>query len=424
MSFFISFKNQNSKKIFWSGIIANVIDHYDSSLYVFLAPIIAHLFFPSEDVVVQLIMAYGLLSTSFITRPLGSVYFGNLARKYGPKQALSLSLTGMALFTAMMSVIPTYQIAGWVAPACLVVIRMGQGFFAAGENTISGLYIIENQDEKYSARTSSIYQSSIIAGNCIASFAATLVGYSSNPDLMFRLPFVIGSLICLFGFYLRICIADNYIPDNEKQFDIMHAFSVIKKNKFLVFNISCVSGFSFICYSLAFIFLNSYIPKINPNINVKQLLAINTALMLLDMILLPISGYLADKFNSTKYMTICAILMIISLFPIFYSIPYLSISQIILIRLWFVILGLMFTTPIYTWINQVAGDKNKYILNGVGYSLGIEVFGRQTTFICLSIWHITNIYYAPVIYIMFINLLAIFSLLWTNKKNHISYDQK
>ena len=75
----------------WSLLVGNALDHFDSALYGLLAPILAPLFFPHHDPVVQLILAYSVLGTSLITRPLGAFIFGVWAHKSNPMRVLSFS---------------------------------------------------------------------------------------------------------------------------------------------------------------------------------------------------------------------------------------------------------------------------------------------------------------------------------------------
>ena len=77
-------------------LFGNVVDHFDTSLYVFLAPLLAPLFFPNEDKVIGLIMAYSVFATTIITRPLGIYIFSIIAQNKGPNLSLSLSLIGVA----------------------------------------------------------------------------------------------------------------------------------------------------------------------------------------------------------------------------------------------------------------------------------------------------------------------------------------
>lgn len=88
-------------------------------------------------------MIYGLKSTSLITRPLGAIFFGRLVLKYQIKNILAITLSGVAVCTFLIGIIPTYADIGIYAPIILTIIRSLQGFFAAGEHSIAAFFIIQ-----------------------------------------------------------------------------------------------------------------------------------------------------------------------------------------------------------------------------------------------------------------------------------------
>ncbi|EOB10371.1 Proline/betaine transporter [Rickettsia prowazekii str. GvF12] len=95
-----------------------------------------------------LILTYSVLATSLFTRPIGSYFFGVIAKKYGSIFALSHSLIGIAYTTVLIGLIPSHAQIGWFAPLLLVVLRILQGIYSEGECAIAQLVILENKEEK------------------------------------------------------------------------------------------------------------------------------------------------------------------------------------------------------------------------------------------------------------------------------------
>ena len=157
-----------------SLLIANILDHFDTALYSFLAPLLGAIFFPPADPVVQLIMAYSLLATSLFTRPFGTYLFGTLACKWGPERSLSYSLLGASVLTFLIGCLPSYDAIGWLAPAILIFIRLGRGLCAAGESTIAKLYILENKNTVQAFTASYWYNASTMGGIILASAVSTV----------------------------------------------------------------------------------------------------------------------------------------------------------------------------------------------------------------------------------------------------------
>lgn len=71
------------------GSIGSALEWYDFTLYVYLAPVLADLLFPSSDPLDGLLATYGVFAAGFLMRPLGAVFFGNLGDTRGRKAALS-----------------------------------------------------------------------------------------------------------------------------------------------------------------------------------------------------------------------------------------------------------------------------------------------------------------------------------------------
>jgi len=71
-----------------AGCVGNVLEWYDFALYGFFAPVIAKLFFPSDNQITGLLATFGIFAVGFLMRPVGAVIFGILGDKLGRKKAL------------------------------------------------------------------------------------------------------------------------------------------------------------------------------------------------------------------------------------------------------------------------------------------------------------------------------------------------
>src|SRR5690606_14829128 len=92
-----------------------------------------HLFFPTGDATVSLLASFAVFGAAMVARPLGAVFFGHLGDKRGRKVTLVGALLTMGIATFLIGVLPTFQVVGFLAPALLVVLRLGQGFALGGE---------------------------------------------------------------------------------------------------------------------------------------------------------------------------------------------------------------------------------------------------------------------------------------------------
>ena len=397
--------------LFISTVIGNVLDHYDSALYVYLAPFLVPIFFPKSDPVVGLILIYGLKFTGIITRPFGAMLFGHLAAKYPIKNVLAITLMGVAICTFCLGIIPGYNHIGIFAPILLCIVRAVQGMFASGEHSIASLFLIEQtkNDQRY-GRASSYYLCSTMGGTLSASFAAMLVSNSRNHEFYWRIAFMLGLVTGIIGVIIRVFNSPEVLENGPiKQNNFKNSVSFLGENKLKLFKISIFASFSFLTYTLPFVFLNNFIPLVS-DIKFNDLLIHNTILLAIDILMIPIFGILADKFSYSKIMFFSACALAVTIMPIFYILPMLTLMQITLIKTWIIILGVAFVAPLNALLLKLTQGQQKYLISGVGYSLGTEILGRNIPVICLLLWKITNNTLAPALYILLICIATAITL--------------
>ncbi|ASX27783.1 MFS transporter [Rickettsia sp. MEAM1 (Bemisia tabaci)] len=423
-------KNSLSKRDI-SILIGNALDHFDTALYGFLAPLLAGIFFSNHDKIVALILTYSVLTTSLFTRPIGSYFFGVIAKKYGGVFALSHSLIGVALTTALIGLIPSHAQIGWLAPLLLVVIRTMQGIYSEGECAIAKLFILENKEEKKAFKASYLYNTSTMVGIIFASFISTIVLNTEYNDY-WRVCFIFGGLTALVGYFLRksspplssttsLCqsrVGGNPVIKKYKFFSwipayagltIHHDLLTIWNNKLNIIRISFAIGFSYMTYIVPFVFMNSFIPLIT-DISLETMMKFNTEFLIFDMIMIPVIGNLTKKFHYLKILRGTLILMILSLIPLWWFLNNSSICYVNFVRIFIILAGVSFLAPLNCWLNDLFKTADKYMLVGIGSSIGSSLIGRLTPSTCLMLWHITNSSISIAFYITVISLVALWCI--------------
>lgn len=344
--------------------------------------------------------------------------FGHLATKHSVSNLLALTLTGVAICTFFMGIIPSHAQIGILAPLLLILLKSIQGIFASGEHSLAALFVLEHvEDDKKCGKASSYYLCSTMAGTMLASLAATLVSRSLDPTFYWRIAYITGLLTAIAGIWLRITLqykAPDLIDLSK------NSFTSINLHKTTLIKVIVVNGFSFLTYTLPFVFLNSFIPLFT-NIKTDELLAHNTILVTIDIMLLPIFGMFIDKFNYSKWMAIMSFLLTVTIIPLFLSLPNLDIMQITYVKFWILVIGVAFVAPLNAWLFQMIKGNIKYLINGFGYAVGTELLGRNIPVICLILWEYTHTLVAPALYIAFICLLTtivlVIDVIYTKSKN-------
>lgn len=386
-------------------LVGNILDHFDTALYGFMAPFIAPLIFPKHDPIISLMLAYGLLSTSLITRPLGSYLAAKYVTRWGASKILALTLLGVALCTGAMGLVPIHSDIGILSPLFFAFIRALQGLFAAAEHTIAGLLLIQQTPPVSQGRASSFFHSSSVLGILMASAATTLI-YTFYPQSswMWRVPFIFGFFTGLVSLWMRLTFigikVDHQLSPNPLK--VRHKL-YSKDNMKTFLKVIVASGFTYLTYAVPFLFLNGFVPQVT-SIPIDKMMMMNTLLLVLDMCILPFFGFMADAIGHRKIMFWSSTTLALTIIPSFYLIPHGTLLTISLVRIWIILLGLSFLAPLHAWFYKITEYQNRFLITGVGYSIGSELFGRNIPSICFFLYYTTKDYRAPAVFIAFIGL--------------------
>src|SRR5262249_26544652 len=154
-------------------------------LYGFFAPIIAELFFPSDDKAASLMSTFGVFAAGFLMRPVGAAVFGHFGDRIGRKKTLAASVILMAVPTGLMGGLPTHAQAGLLAPLLLTVLRLAQGLSVGGEFTGSITYLVEHSPPGNRGLIGSLPAVSAALGGLLGSgVGAVLASVISKEELL------------------------------------------------------------------------------------------------------------------------------------------------------------------------------------------------------------------------------------------------
>jgi MFS family permease len=136
-----------TRRVIAAGMIGNVLEWYDFAIYGYFASAIGRQFFPHEDAVAQLLLAFGVFALGFLMRPIGGAFVGHIGDQFGRRAALTFSVAAMAIPTFLIGLLPGYATLGLLAPAALTLLRMVQGLSVGGEYTSSMVFLVERAPE-------------------------------------------------------------------------------------------------------------------------------------------------------------------------------------------------------------------------------------------------------------------------------------
>ena len=405
----MSFKLGVSKSVFYASFIGNLFEHYDSALFALLAPFIAPLFFPESSPISALLLTYGMMILGIISKPIGALVFGIIGDRFGRKHALSLTLVGMATITFVMGCLPTYQVIGPLAPILLAACRFFQSFFAAGEVTGGAILVLEQtQKEEDKSYLSSLYGCSTILGIFLASGIVTV--FSFQKEMMthlWRIPFFLGGVCGVCGMIVRLQISDSVVKKKAFSFKA-HALGIWEYRTVLI-PIALASGFSYTIYTHSFTFINGFLPLIS-SVSKQDACALNTVLLLFDLLLLPLFGWVAKKWGKERLMITSSALTFIAALPLFGLLTGASLFTVVAVRMLLITLGVAFSAPFHHWSQEKIPQHLRYTLVATSSVIGSQLIGIPSAAVSLWLYQKTGLVISPGIYLMTAAFFAMLSI--------------
>lgn len=307
-----------------TSMIGNLFEWYDFALFGYFAPIIGSLFFPSEDKTVQLISAFGVFAAGFLVRPIGGVIFGHIGDRMGRKKALVLTILLMAIPTAIIGLLPTYENIGIWAPILLVLMRMLQGISMGGNYGGSITFTTEHTDPGHRGLIGSFAVTSclvgILLGSATAALFANIYGEAELAAWAWRIPFLLGILICLVGFYMRRRIPESpeYIEAEQTGHLSKHPVTeVFASHGRTLFKVILAVMLHDLSFYILFVYMATHLSE-QLGLPKETALTINTVNLLFVSLFTILAGWLSDRVGRKRVLAMSAALFIVLTIPLLY----------------------------------------------------------------------------------------------------------
>ncbi|MDG2530061.1 MFS transporter [Caulobacter endophyticus] len=206
--------SNSSRRVLLASLVGTAVEFYDFYIYATAASLVfGPLFFPSSSASAQQMASFATLAVAFFARPVGAIAFGHFGDRIGRKSTLVASLMLMGGSTLLIAFLPTYQMAGWLAPALLCVLRFGQGFGLGGEWGGAALLAVENAPPGWRARFGMFPQLGAPVGFIAANGLFLILGLLLSPEQFmawgWRLPFLASAILVGLGLWVRLKLTET-----------------------------------------------------------------------------------------------------------------------------------------------------------------------------------------------------------------------
>ncbi|TWD93428.1 metabolite-proton symporter [Neobacillus bataviensis] len=375
-------KTASSKKVLFASLIGSTIEFYDFFLYGTVASLVFNkLFFPNDDPLVSLLLAYATFGVTFFIRPLGGLVFSHMGDKFGRKNTLVISLMLMGISTISIGLLPTYSSVGVVAPILLVFLRLLQGIALGGEWGGAVLLAVESAPKQKRGFYGSFPAMGIPLGMLLGTFSVSLM--SMLPDGQFltwgwRVPFLLSAILVAIGIWIRRGIIETSAFQEEKQkgnvvkVPLIETFRYHWKAVLISLGAKCVEVGPF------YIFTTFFIAYSTGTIGFSRTTALNviTISTLVTALCIPLMGILSDKIGRKRVFLLGAAGLALFAFPYFYLLSLKSTFWVYVISI--IALGILWSaiaSIIGTMFTEMFSTNVGYTGITLGYQTGSALFG-------------------------------------------------
>lgn len=324
------------RKDFWRATLScwlgTAMEYADFALYGLAAGIIfGDVFFPEATPSMALLSTFATWSVGFIARPIGALFFGWLGDRKGRKVVMVSTIILMGASTTLIGLIPSYASIGVWAPACLVLLRFSQGFGAGAELSGGTVMLGEYAPAQRRGLVSSIIALGSNSGTLLASLvwlAVVQMDQQSLQEWGWRIPFLCSSLIALVALWIRRHLRETPVFERKKaeleaqreqvlaaEPPVQDTRGFWRRSRAFLTMVGLRIGENGPSY-LAQGFIIGYVVKV---LAVDKSVATTAVFIasLLGFLIIPLAGWLSDRFGRRITYRCFCLLLIIYAFPAF-----------------------------------------------------------------------------------------------------------
>jgi MFS family permease len=318
----------SNRTILLASLVGTTVEWYDFFLYATAASLVfPKLFFPAHDEVVGTLLAFGTFAVGFVARPIGGVLFGHIGDRLGRKRTLVATMVLMGAATALIGLLPGVATIGIAAPVLLVLLRILQGLAVGGEWGGAVLLATENAPPGRIGRFGSVPQIGLGLGLALGTGVFALLGEAMSKESFqsygWRIAFVASVLLVAIGLVIRLRVLET--PEFRRlesrgelaKVPVVEVFRTSRHRRGLGLGMLArwAEGASFNTWG---VFAISYTTATVHLSRVDVLLAVTVGALLMAA-LVPVAGWLADRYGRRRVFGTGVALFGVSVLPSFFA---------------------------------------------------------------------------------------------------------
>ncbi|MFI8856456.1 MFS transporter [Streptomyces prasinus] len=434
-------------RVLVASLIGTTIEFYDFYIYATAAVLVfPSLFFPNSDPTTALLSSFAVFGAAMVARPIGAVVFGHLGDRLGRKGTLVASLLTMGIATFLIGVLPTYEQAGWIATALLVLMRLAQGFALGGEWSGAALVATENAPKNKRALYGTFPQLGaplgFIIGNGLFLIIGALLPSSAGADPSqpseaflswgWRIPFLFSAVMVVIGLWVRMRLVEAPVFSKTREAGLVRKLPLATVFRSHWKQLLLGTFFMLATYVLFYLmttFSLSYgrtatdaaVPGLGYSYTTFVLMMIFGVLFFAAFTL--ISGPLADKYG--RRATLIWVTAAILVFGLVW-VPLIgmgTLGVVLWLVLGFTLMGMTFG-PMGALLPELFPTSVRYTGSGISYNVSSILGAAVAPFIAVALWEAADgSPWLVGVYLSSMALLTLISLLIGKETKDIALDE-
>ena len=198
-----------------------VFEWYDFFIYGTLASVIGAAFFPGGNETLQILLVWAGFAVGFGFRPLGAILFGFLGDRLGRKYTFLVTVTLMGIATAGVGMIPSAASIGIAAPIIVIGLRILQGLALGGEYGGAAIYVAEHAPPEKRGYYTSYIQASVVGGFVLSIIVVLgCRAVFSEEDFAawgWRVPFLLSIILLAISLWMRLKLSESPVFQAMKE---------------------------------------------------------------------------------------------------------------------------------------------------------------------------------------------------------------
>jgi MFS transporter, MHS family, alpha-ketoglutarate permease len=195
------------RKMIVRAVVGVSFEYYDYVVFAAFTPFFSSQFFVSGSQIAAVLNTLLVFAAGFAIRPIGAVFAGRIADRFGRKPVMIGALALAAIGSLAIAATPTYHQIGVWATIILVVARLLQGVAHGMESISAYIYTAEVADPKRRALQTSAYPMAqnfgVMQGTLFGAILTSFISDANMHSWGWRIPFLIGALYGLFIIVIR-----------------------------------------------------------------------------------------------------------------------------------------------------------------------------------------------------------------------------